>query len=130
MLNKPGALTAEEYAHVKEHVRIGMEILAPLRHIPVVLEYILDHHERFDGSGYPRGIAGDRISIGGRILTACDAFDAMTSRRAYREAYDTKQALAYLRDEVGHVLDPVAFAALERVITRRNALTFIDDLHA
>jgi len=130
VLNKPGALTAEEYAHVKEHVRIGMEILAPLRHIPVVLEYILDHHERFDGSGYPRGIAGDRISIGGRILTACDAFDAMTSRRAYREAYDTKQALAYLRDEVGHVLDPVAFAALERVITRRNALTFIDDLHA
>jgi putative two-component system response regulator len=130
VLNKPGALTAEEYAHVKEHVQIGMEILAPLRGIAVVLEHIHDHHERYDGSGYPRGLAGDQITLGGRILTACDAFDAMTSNRAYREAYDTKQAMAYLQDEVGRVLDPVVFAALERVIGRQSALVFIDDAHA
>jgi putative nucleotidyltransferase with HDIG domain len=130
ILNKPGALTAEEYAHVKEHVRIGMEILEPLRHIPVALEYIHDHHEHFDGSGYPRGLAGEQITIGGRILTACDAFDAMTSKRAFREAYDRKQTIVYLEDEIGRLLDPVVFAALKRVVLRRKTLTFIDDLHA
>jgi putative two-component system response regulator len=130
ILNKPGALTAEEYAHVKEHVHIGMEILEPLRHIPEALEFIHDHHEHFDGSGYPRGRAGADISIGGRVLTACDAFDAMTSRRAFREAFDEKQTLAYLEAEVSRLLDPSVFAALERVVTRRHSLTFIDDLHA
>ena len=130
ILNKPGALTAEEYAHVKEHVRVGMEILEPLRHIPIALEYIHDHHEHFDGSGYPRGLAGEQITIGGRILTACDAFDAMTSKRAFREAYDRKQTIVYLEDEIGRLLDPVVFAALKRVVLRRKTLTFIDDLHA
>jgi putative two-component system response regulator len=130
ILNKPGALTADEYAHVKEHVRIGMEILEPLNHIPEALEYIHDHHEHFDGSGYPRGKSGSDISIGGRILTACDAFDAMTSRRAFREAFDEKQTMEFLRAELGRLVDPRVFAALEKVIARRMTLTFIDDRHA
>jgi putative two-component system response regulator len=130
ILNKPGALTTEEYAHVKEHVRIGMEILEPLRHIPVALEFIHDHHEHFDGSGYPRGRTGSEISIGGRILAACDAFDAMTSRRAFREAFDRKQTIAHLEAEIGRLLDPAVFAALEKVVVRRQTLTFIDDMHA
>jgi putative two-component system response regulator len=130
ILNKPGALTAEEYAHVQEHVRIGMEILQPLRHIPVALEFIHDHHEHYDGAGYPQGKSGTDISIGGRILAACDAFDAMTSRRAFREAYDEKSTIAYLEAEVGRLLDPTVFAALEKVVVRRKTLTFIDDLHA
>ena len=130
VLNKPSVLTAEEYAHVKEHVRIGMEILAPLRHIPEALEFIHDHHERFDGSGYPRGRTGDEITIGGRILAACDAFDAMTSRRAYRDALDEQATIGRLEAEVGHALDPVVFAALRRVVVRRKTLPFIDDLHA
>jgi putative two-component system response regulator len=130
ILNKPGALTDDEYAHVKEHVRIGMEILEPLHHIPEALEYIHDHHEHFDGTGYPRGKCGADISIGGRILTACDAFDAMTSRRAFREAFDEKETIEQLQAEVGRLLDPVVFAALEKVVARRMTLTFIDDRHA
>ena len=130
ILNKPDALTTEEYAHVKEHVRIGMDILEPLRHIPEALEYIHDHHEHFDGSGYPRGKRGIEISIGGRILAACDAFDAMTSRRAYREAFDEKHVIDDLRAHVGRLLDPAVFGALERVVVRRRTLTFIDDRHA
>jgi putative nucleotidyltransferase with HDIG domain len=130
ILNKPGALTDEEFAHVKEHVRIGMQILEPLRHIPVALEYIHDHHEHLDGSGYPRGRRGDEISLGGRILAACDAFDAMTSRRACRDAFDEKETIAHLAKTVGRLLDPAVFAALERVVLRRRTLTFIDDLHA
>jgi len=130
VLNKPDALTDEEYAHVQEHVRIGMEILAPLAHIPETLEFIHDHHERFDGSGYPRGRAGTDISIGGRILAACDAFDAMTSRRAYREAFDEQATISRLASDVGRLIDPHVFTALEKVVVRRKTLPFIDDLHA
>jgi putative nucleotidyltransferase with HDIG domain len=130
ILNKPGALTAEEYAHVKEHVRIGMEILEPLRHIPIALGFIHDHHEHYDGTGYPGALAGERISIGGRILAACDAFDAMTSKRAFREAYDREQTIAIMEKEVGRLLDPAVFAALKKVVLRHKTLTFIDDLHA
>jgi putative nucleotidyltransferase with HDIG domain len=131
ILNKPGTLTAEEFEHVKEHVRIGMEILAPLKHIPIALEYVHDHHEHFDGSGYPRGLAGDQITIGGRILAACDAFDALTSRRAFREAMEPRETIEYLEsNHVGSLLDPIVFSALKRVVLRRKTLTFIDDLHA
>ena len=130
VLNKPGALTPEEFAHVQEHVGIGVKILEPLRHIPVVLEFIHDHHEHFDGGGYPRGRAGSEISIGGRILAACDAFDAMTSRRAFRDAFDEQATIGHLEADVGRRLDPEVFAALRRVVVRRKTLSFIDDLHS
>ena len=131
ILNKPGPLTNEEYEHVKAHVEIGMEILAPLKHIPIALEFVHDHHEHFDGSGYPRGLAGEQITIGGRILTACDAFDALTSNRAFREAMDPRQVIQYLEEKhVGRLLDPTVFAALKKVVLRRKTLTFIDDVYA
>jgi putative two-component system response regulator len=131
ILNKAGPLTAEEFEHVKDHVRMGMEILTPLKHIPVALEFVHDHHEHWDGGGYPRGLAGEQITIGGRILAACDAFDAITSRRAYREAMDPTATIDYLeRTAVGRLLDPNVFAALKKVVLRRKTLTFIDDIHA
>jgi putative two-component system response regulator len=131
VLNKPGPLTEEEYQHVKDHVRMGMEILAPLKHIPIALEFVHDHHEHFDGSGYPRGLAGDQITIGGRILAACDAFDALTSRRAFREAMSPREVIDYLEEQhVGRLLDPQVFAVLKKVVLRRKTLTFIDDMHA
>jgi putative two-component system response regulator len=131
VLNKPGPLTEEEYQHVKDHVRIGMEILAPLKHIPIALEYVHDHHEHFDGNGYPRGLSGEQITIGGRILAACDAFDALTSRRAFRDAMDPRQVIQYLEEKhVGRLLDPQVFTALKKVVLRRKTLTFIDDMHA
>ena len=128
ILNKPGALSPEEFEHIKEHVRIGMEILAPLKHMPVVFEYVQDHHEHFDGSGYPRGLKGDEISIGGRILAACDAYDALTSRRAFRDAMTSAQTLVHLEKYVGNLLDPEVFGALSRIVRRRKTLTFIDPL--
>jgi len=130
ILNKPGPLTPEEFAHVKDHVRIGMDILAPLSHMPVALEFVHEHHEHYDGSGYPRGLVGEQITIGGRILAACDAFDAITSRRAFREAKDASETIAYLESGyVGRLLDPEVFEALKRVVLRRKTLTFIDDVH-
>ena len=129
VLNKPGPLTPEEFSHVKDHVRIGMEILAPLKHIPIALEYVHDHHEHFDGTGYPRGLAGEQITIGGRILAACDAFDAITSRRAFRDAKPPDETIDYLEDYSGSLMDPNVFQALKRVVLKRKTLTFIDDLH-
>ena len=127
VLNKPGALTAEEFAHVKDHVRIGIEILQPLKHIPIALEYVHDHHEHYDGSGYPRGLRGEQITIGGRILCACDAFDALTSRRAFRDAKDPHETIEYLEQHVGRLLDPDVFEAMKAVVLRRKTLTFIDE---
>ncbi|MCU0633852.1 MAG: response regulator [Gemmatimonadaceae bacterium] len=120
VLNKPGPLTPLEFEHVKDHVRIGMEILAPLGHLGVALRFIHDHHEHMDGSGYPRGLTGDAISFGGRILTAADAFDALTSHRAYREPMTAEQTLDYLRTQSGRLLDPRVFDALRLVIIRRG----------
>ena len=132
VLNKPGPLTPEEFEHVKGHVRIGMEILAPLSHLGVVLDYVHDHHEHWDGSGYPRGLKGEEITIGGRILAAADAFDALTSKRAYREPMAPEAVLAFLAERhVGTLLDPRVFVALRVTVAARRSvvLPFIDDLH-
>jgi putative nucleotidyltransferase with HDIG domain len=126
VLNKPGALTPEEFEHIKEHVRIGMEILAPLKHLGEALTYVQDHHEHWDGSGYPRGVNTTEISIGGRILAAADAFDALTSQRAYRQPMEPAETIRFLEGHVGRLLDPEIYAALQRVVSRRKTLTFID----
>ena len=126
VLNKPGKLTPDEYAHVREHVRIGMDILAPLKHLGIVLDYIHDHHEHYDGTGYPRALAGEAISLGGRILCAADAFDAITTGRAHQSAMPPNEAIAYLRTHAGALLDPYVYEALRAVVTRRKSLTFIE----
>ena len=82
------------------------------------LLFIRDHHEHWDGSGYPRGIAGEGITIGGRILTAADAFDALTSKRAYRDPMSAATTLDYLRMQVGRLLEPRVYEALGAVIRR------------
>ena len=118
VLNKDGPLTDDEFAHVKDHVRIGMDILAPLQHLGSALGFIQDHHEHWDGKGYPRGVAGEAITLGGRILTAADAFDALTSKRAYRDPMSPSATLDYLRTQTGRLLDPRAYDALGAVIRR------------
>ena len=127
VLNKPGKLTASEFEHIKAHVKIGMDILAPLKHIDTALSFVQDHHEHWDGSGYPRGISGDQISIGGRLLAAADAFDALTSRRAYRDPLTPQDTLELLRGQIARLLDPTVFDALETVVLRKKTLVFIDD---
>jgi response regulator RpfG family c-di-GMP phosphodiesterase len=127
VLNKPGKLTPEEYEHVKDHVRIGLEILSPLlAHLGPVLTFIRDHHEHWDGGGYPRRVAGEDISLGGRILAAADAFDALISRRAYRDGVESYVAMQVLEQTVGQLLDPRVFATLKVVVERNQSLIFID----
>jgi putative nucleotidyltransferase with HDIG domain len=127
VLNKPGELTPEEFDHIKDHVRIGLEILSPLKHLGVVLDYVGDHHEHFDGGGYPHHRQGEEISIGGRILTTVDAFDALTSTRAYRGAMTAEETLTHLGNGyVGTLLDPHVYDALCAVVRGRRALVFIE----
>jgi len=128
ILNKPGSLTPEEFAHVKQHVEMGLDILAPMRHLGTVLDYVRDHHEHFDGSGYPRQLSEQQISIGGRILAGADAYDALTSGRAYQEPLMPHKTLDYLSERVGSLLDPAVFVALSAVVRRRRSLTFITSI--
>jgi putative two-component system response regulator len=128
VLNKPGPLTPEEFDHVRGHVRIGVDILTPLRHLGQSIGYVLDHHEHWDGSGYPRGLSGKNISVGGRILCAADAFDALTSARSYRGALTPEATIDYLSAHSGALLDPAVFEVLANVVRRGRALVFIDDV--
>ncbi len=126
VLNKPGALTAEEFEHVKSHVTIGVQILSEIKPIERLLPFVGHHHEHFDGSGYPHGLKGEAISLGGRILAAADTYDALTSQRAWREPMSPPEAIAFLSERSGTLLDPKVFDALRTVVTRRKTLSFLD----
>jgi len=98
-LNKPGNLTTAEYAAVKRHPELSYDICKPLRTMAPLLTLIRGHHERLDGRGYPDGLKGDEIPLILRCLTIADVFDALTSKRSYREALPHEKALAIMRQE-------------------------------
>jgi HD-GYP domain-containing protein (c-di-GMP phosphodiesterase class II) len=127
VLNKPGRLTAEEMAHVRDHVRIGVEILSPLRQLGDALAFVHEHHEHWDGSGYPRGLIGENISLGARIVCAADTYDALTSKRAWREGMSQRETIEYLAAHAGALLDPAVYAALKAVVERNRTLVFIEE---
>jgi len=126
VLNKPGRLTAEEMAHVRDHVEVGVRILAPLDPNGRVLEWVMHHHERIDGSGYPAGLRGDAISIGGRILGAADALDALTSPRPFRPAMPIDEAIALLAELGPSAIDPEVLPALASLAGNGRVLVFLD----
>lgn len=126
VLNKPGALSTEEFAHVQSHVTMSVEILSPIKPLHDVLDPVRHHHEHFDGTGYPAGLSGTQISIGGRILAAADTYDALTSRRAWREPMSPGEAVAFLEERSGSLLDPEVFGALRGIVSRRKTLQFLD----
>jgi putative two-component system response regulator len=105
ILNKPGRLTVEEFAQVKVHPEAGYALL---KHIPFpwpIAEAVLQHHERMDGSGYPRGLKGDEILPMARVLAIADVLDAMTSARSYRPALELEVVLVELEGQAGTLLD-------------------------
>ncbi len=106
VLCKPGRLTEQEFDQMKEHPQIGANILGGIKQMAGVLDGVISHHERFDGNGYPRGLAGRSIPLAGRIVMIADAFDAMTSNRTYRNALALNTVLADLRRFSGTQFDP------------------------
>jgi putative nucleotidyltransferase with HDIG domain len=112
VLHKPGSLTADEFRQISEHPILGERMLSPLaRESPDVLRIVRSHHERLDGRGFPDGLRGERIPVEARIVAVADAFDAMTTRRPYREARPPEQAMTELRRVAGTQLDPEAVEA-------------------
>jgi HD-GYP domain-containing protein (c-di-GMP phosphodiesterase class II) len=107
ILCKPGPLTDEEYEVMKTHPLIGVQIVAPIKFLGNAVEVIRCHHERWDGKGYPDGLAGEDIPIGARIFSVCDTFDAMTSDRPYRRALPFDYAVEEIERCGGTQFDPV-----------------------
>lgn len=127
VLNKQGPLTGEEYEHVKQHVTVGSQILAPLLHLKDVIGFVRSHHERWDGLGYPDRLAGEAIPLGARIIGAVEIYDALTTARPYQEKMSPEVAVERMRDLAGTVIDPAIHRALEAVVAHRQTLVFLDD---
>ena len=127
VVNKEGPLTADEFEHVKQHVIIGAQILAPLVHLGDVVAMVKSHHERWDGTGYPDGLRGEEVPLGGRVIAAAEVFDALTTSRPYQDKMTPEQAADRMNDLSGTVLDPRVLEALGRIVGRRQTLIFLDE---
>jgi HD-GYP domain-containing protein (c-di-GMP phosphodiesterase class II) len=112
ILRKPSALTEEDWATVREHPLIGERILRTVPGLEAVATAVRHEHERWDGEGYPDGLAGEDIPLASRITLVCDAFHAMTSDRPYRAALPREEALAELTRHAGTQFDPAVVTAL------------------
>ena len=117
ILDKPGALDDEEYMMIKKHPSIGARILEPIASYKDILPIVLQHHERFDGKGYPGGLSGYEIDIGARILSVADVYDALKSDRPYRKGWALERVIDLINKEAGRQFDPhvvEAFLAIMR----------------
>jgi HD-GYP domain-containing protein (c-di-GMP phosphodiesterase class II) len=124
ILKKPGPLDDDEYATVKEHAERGYRLLTELGGFSDgVRDLVRDHHERLDGNGYPRGLTAGQLTLDARILAVCDVYDALISKRVYRDAWSEQNAIDYLRAETGTAFDERCVEALARVVGREPART-------
>jgi HD-GYP domain-containing protein (c-di-GMP phosphodiesterase class II) len=121
ILNKPGKLTKEEFGKVKQHAALGASIMVSeaeaLQRLATIVHY---HHERFDGTGYPVGLAGEEIPLEARILSVADVFDAMTHERSYRKALSRETAITELELAAGTQFDPAVVEAFLALLSRQG----------
>lgn len=124
VLLKPGPLTPDEIALMQRHVALGVDILRKSNWLLQARDVVECHHERFDGSGYPRGLAGEDIPLTARVFAVVDVFDALTSKRPYKEALSLEEALKVIRDGAGRLFDPrlaEAFAGIAESVYQETA---------
>jgi diguanylate cyclase (GGDEF)-like protein/PAS domain S-box-containing protein/putative nucleotidyltransferase with HDIG domain len=120
ILNKPGKLTEQERDEIKRHPDIGYRILSSSYEMLELADCILAHHERWDGTGYPKGLKGEAIPMVARIIALADSYDAMTSERSYRNALSEEEALEEIRNNAGTQFDPeIARIFIEQVLVKR-----------
>jgi response regulator RpfG family c-di-GMP phosphodiesterase len=127
VLNKNGELTDEEREHVKQHVLIGSQILAPLEHLGQIVSFVRGHHEHWDGTGYPDGLEGVDIPIGARVICAAELYDALTTSRPYQDKSTPDHAVEQMRGLSGSVLDPSVMDAVTAAVEARRTLVFIEE---
>jgi HD-GYP domain-containing protein (c-di-GMP phosphodiesterase class II) len=124
VLNKPGPLDAQEWEVMRAHPLLGVQMVAGIKSLGSAVEVIRCHHERWDGKGYPSGLAGDAIPAGARVFSVADAFDAMTSDRPYRKAIPFDRACQEIADGAGSQFDPAVVDAFTAIAPD------LPDLHA
>jgi len=120
ILDKEGKLTKKEEHLMREHVRLGLRILEPIAAYDEVISIVSHHHENFDGEGYPDGLAGKEISLGGRIFAVADSFDALTSNRPYRQALDREYAIEVIKQGCSSRYDPEIVQAFLEVMAQEG----------
>jgi HD-GYP domain-containing protein (c-di-GMP phosphodiesterase class II) len=130
VLNKPGPLLPEERDLMRAHVRVGHDLLSTIPALRSVAQVVLHHHEWYDGSGYPDGLAGDAIPVAARIVAAVDAYCAMVTRRSYKEAYTEDHARSELRKFAGTQFDPQIVDIFLQVLDTPAASDQDDDDYA
>jgi HD-GYP domain-containing protein (c-di-GMP phosphodiesterase class II) len=130
ILGKPGPLDDDEFAEIRRHPGNGDRLLGELGFGARVRRLVLDHHERLDGKGYPRGLGTRTIELDTKILTVCDVYDALISPRVYRPPFTVDEAFDLIRSEVGAAFDARCVEALERVLGREPALPQLATLGA
>ena len=106
ILLKPDALTEEEWVVMKKHPVFAYELLAPVRYLRLALDIPYCHHEKWDGSGYPQGLRGDIIPLTARLFAVADVWDALSSDRPYRKAWEEDKVREYIRSSAGTHFDP------------------------
>lgn len=117
IIEKPGSLSKDEREDIKRHPEVGYRILSTSNDTADIALYVLTHHERYDGTGYPSGIKGEKIPLQARILAVADAYDAMTSARAYRGPLPRQVVLEELRNNAGTQFDPeIVKVFIEKVL--------------
>jgi putative nucleotidyltransferase with HDIG domain len=120
ILDKPGKLTDEEYRIICEHPERGMRILEPIEDYAEAVPMVMQHHEWFNGKGYPDGLARDEISLGARILAVADVFDALISERPYRTGMPSDRAVGTIKQGSGSQFDPMVVEAFLKVMTQEE----------
>lgn len=121
ILNKPGPLDEEEWAVMRGHPTVARDLLEPIAFLEDAIDVPAHHHERWDGSGYPDGLAGEAIPLSARIFAVVDVWDALTSERPYRPAWTREAALAHLQREAGRLFDPDVVADFLRLADEGEA---------
>lgn len=120
ILNKPAALTEEEWVLMRQHPQFAVDLLSPIEYLKPALDIPYCHHEKWDGSGYPRGLKGMQIPLAARIFAVVDVWDALRSDRPYRAAWPDDQVYEYIRSEAGKHFDPQVVQAFFEYIARNN----------
>nr|MBA3671805.1 diguanylate cyclase [Gemmatimonadaceae bacterium] len=118
VLNKPGKLTEEEWALVRQHPAAGEQMLADVQFPWDVTPMVRSHHERWDGKGYPDGLAGEAVPFAARVLCIADVYDALTTERSYKRAFTQIEAIEIMRREIGKQFDPLLFVKFEELVRR------------
>jgi putative two-component system response regulator len=116
ILHKPDTLTEEEWVIMRKHPRFAHDMLSPIEYLRPALSIPYSHHEKWDGTGYPRSLKGEEIPLSARLFAIADVWDALTSNRPYRDAWTEEQALAYIREQSGKHFDPHVVDLFFRVI--------------